>query len=137
MCYFWILILQYFCNKRLHYFFLQICVEGNIASGKTSFLEYFKDTHDVEVGQEMFFNLYKVRVSWECLLIFSHVYNMLNNWHKILTGEIGFIDYIYYKIEHHNCRGHNVKHGMNLSYSTCRLNQTSFKMISKYNFNIK
>lgn len=34
-----------------HVFFsFQVCVEGNIASGKTSFLNYFDGTPDVEVS---------------------------------------------------------------------------------------
>ncbi|CAC5418418.1 tdk [Mytilus coruscus] len=39
-------------KKNGHHQKFTICVEGNIASGKTSFLEYFKDTHDVEVIEE-------------------------------------------------------------------------------------
>ena len=36
------------CGEHV-FFSFQICVEGNIASGKTSFLKYFDGTPDIEV----------------------------------------------------------------------------------------
>ena len=50
---FWLLHVQY--SRKAYKFIIlnwQVCVEGNIASGKTSFLNFFKNSSNVEVSDK-------------------------------------------------------------------------------------
>ena len=61
--------------SRTYFFSFQVCVEGNIASGKTSFLKYFDGTSDVEVRNitrclQMLY-AYRATIWFHKLLFFS------------------------------------------------------------------